>query len=350
MPASAVLADVDDDPSPLFASLTELRRPDPQFLRVQRAHDALRLYQAMCRLAMENSSADVCVRYLTTSRIDLPELTTFETTWGLRFPVPPRATGTPVRLMCAPITHPVRIVSEASGCVVIDIWRSFGLAALEYVAGILDNYQDHRDDVLPPLWSLERIDDAVREQFPSSLSETNEVLAHQDWLAREAGYPSSAHVRRQGQRVSAGHSNVEKARLRLAEADAAMTLLRKIGIPPRCASKGRGTGHVDIDARTVDRLRVTLVHPESIDFKRLAATLKPYLPKSRLRVRVSDKGAHDRIFQVHDLARQGRTAPQIAQAMHLDDAEDRGRERVAELKKAYVDLVGRLSLPTLAGE
>jgi hypothetical protein len=250
--------------------------------------------------------------------------------------------------MCAPITHPARIVSETSDCVVIEIWRPFGRSALDHVAGILDNYQHHRDDVLPPLWSLERIDDAVLEQFPESFSETTEVMIYRDRLAREAGYPSYAHLRRQVHRMSAGRSAVENAQVRLAQTNAATTLLRKMGIPPRCGSKGKGTGQIDVDAQAGDRLRVTLVHPESIDFSQLAATLKPYLPKSRLHVRVDDEGAHDRILQAHDLARRGLTAAEIAQALDLDDAEDRGRERVAEAKKAYVDLVRRLSLPALA--
>jgi hypothetical protein len=314
---------------------------------VQRVHDALRLYEAMCGLA-EKSSGDVCMAYLTTSRIDLPELTTFETTWGLRFPVPPGAIGTPVRLMCAPITHPVRIVSETSPSVVLEIWRPFGLAAVDYVAGILDNYQDHRDDVLPPLWSLDRIDDVVREQFPASVPEANEVLEYRDWLAREAGYRSYAYLQRQVQRTSAGRSVVENEQARIAETDAARALLRKTGIPPRRAQKGTGTGHFDIEAQPVDRLRVTILHPESIDFSELTAALKVYLAKSQFTVRVQHEAAHARIFQVHDRARQGLTASQIVEAMKLDDSEDRGRERVAQLKKAYADLVGRLSLPALA--
>jgi hypothetical protein len=83
----------------------------------------------------------------------------------MRCPVPPRSQYVPQRLMCAPITQPVGIVRNDSSDLVLDIWCPAGMAALDHVAGILDHYQQHREDVLPPRRSLQRIDTAVAEQF-----------------------------------------------------------------------------------------------------------------------------------------------------------------------------------------
>ena len=148
-PLSAILATPDEEPSALFDSLTTVRAPDATFRRVQAAHEALGLYSAMCNLARREPTADLSVVYLVRSRVELPELAAFEAKWRLRFPVPPRAERTPERLMCAPITHPVRIVSDGPSDLVLDLWRPAGMAVLDHVAGMLDQYQEHRDDVLP---------------------------------------------------------------------------------------------------------------------------------------------------------------------------------------------------------
>ena len=182
-----------EEPSAVFASLTALRVPDSRSKRVESALDTLHLYGAMCKLARRDRTEDVAALYLGRRRIDLSELAAFESKWGLRFPVPPRAETTPGRLMCAPITHPVRIARDSPQVLVLDIWRPAGRAVLDHIAGILDHYQEHRDEALPPRWSLSRIDTAVRQQFGAAAvasKNADAVRDYRDALARLAGYPA----------------------------------------------------------------------------------------------------------------------------------------------------------------
>ena len=334
----------------LFDSLTTVRTQDPMFRRVQAVHDALNLCRAMWTRARREPAGDVSAVYLTKSKIELPEFAEFEAKWGLRFPVPPHAAGPPERLMCAPITHPVRIVSDDPPKLVLDIWRPAGKSVLDHLVGILDQYQDHRDDVLPPRWSLERIDEAVRGQFGPSASDAelvDEVSEYQKRLARAAGYSSYVNLTREVARLPARSSAAEEEQARIAETEAAMDSLRRPGIPPRLARKSGGPYQIGIQEQSDGWLRVTLAPPESVDYAELATKLTGDLNRASLTIRLTDEPAHRRIFQAYDLSRRRLTAPQIAEVMELEDSEDRGRERVAELKKAYGDLVGRLHVPAL---
>ena len=341
------IASPDDEPSAVFASLTKLREPDSGSRRVEGAHDALNLYRAMWKLVRREPTADVAALYLGRSRIDLPELAAFESKWGLRFPVPPRAETTPGRLMCAPITHPVRIASDSPPVLVLDIWRPAGRAVLDHIAGILDHYQEHRDEALPPCWSLSRIETAVRQQFGAAAvasENADEVRDYRAGLARQAGYPSYLNLQRRVGHLVPGPTLEEAA---AAEDTAAMALLHKRGIPPRQARKGGDPGDIVIEERVDGWLQMTLRRPEAIDFGTVATMLKPRLKRSPVTIRF-DEMSHRRIFRVQDLARRGRTAAQIAEVMDLEDAESRGRERVAELKAAYGDLIRRFRLPALS--
>jgi hypothetical protein len=78
---------------------------------------------------------------------------------------------------------------------------------------------------------------------------------------------------------------------------------------------------------------MTLRRPEKIDFGTVATMLKPRLKRSPVTIRF-DETSFRRNLGVQDLVRRGLTAPQIAKKMKLEDAEDRGREHVAELKAA----------------
>ena len=133
------IASPGDKPSAVFASLTTLRVPDSRSRRVQAAHDALSRYRAMWKRVRRAPTADVAASYLGRSNVDLPELAAFESKWGLRCPVPPRAETAPGRLMCAPITHPVPIARDGPSELVLDIWRPAGMAVVDHLAFLGDD-------------------------------------------------------------------------------------------------------------------------------------------------------------------------------------------------------------------
>lgn len=332
------------EPSLLFDSPTTVRPPDAGFRRAQDVSDALNLYQTMSRIARQEPAADVSPACLMRPRIDLPECAAFEAKWGLKFPVPPEDEIAPERLMCGPIAHPVRIVSDEPSELTLDIWRPAGMVVLDHIAGILDNYQEHREEALPPCWSLWRIDTAVREQFGAAAHDPEyaaEIKEYRDELAGEAGYPSYVNLQRYVRQLLLGSSLEEAA---AAENVKAMAVLHRRGIPRRQARKGGDPGEVVMQEQSDEWLRLTLIRPEAVDFGKLAMMLKPRLTRSAVTIRFEET-SHGRIFRVQDLVRRGLTASQIAEVMGLEDADSRGRERVAELKAAYGDLVRRLSLP-----
>jgi hypothetical protein len=336
----------DPEPSLLFDSPTTIRSLNPMLRRVQAVHDALNLYRITWTLARREPTADVSVVYLVRSRIELPELATFEAKWGLKYPVPPRAERVPERLMSAPITHPVRIVSDDPPNLVLEIWQPAGRTALDHVAGILDQYQEHREEVLPPRWSLQQIDKAVRQQFGPSPDpeDADEITEYQNWLAREAGYPSYVNLQHQMRQLDQ-QSAAEGEEASTIEETAAMNMLRKPGIPPRQARKGGVLGEISLQDQPEGWLRLTLTRPEAVDFGTLTTMLKAHLTRGSLTVRV--EAAHCRVLAVQDLLRKKRPAPQIAEKLGLYDSTSWGPDRVIELKRAYQDLVRRLHLPPL---
>jgi hypothetical protein len=141
----------------------------------------------------------------------------------------------------------------------------------------------------------------------------------------------------------------EEEQARIAEHGTAMDLLGKRGIPPRQARKGAPPSEIGIEEQPDGWLRLTLTRPEAVDSGKLARALRAHLSGSRLTIRFDEArhATHQRIFQVRDLAGRGFTAAQIAEKLNLENAQSRGRERVAELKAAYGDLVRRLYLPAL---
>jgi hypothetical protein len=125
----------------------------------------------------------------------------------------------------------------------------------------------------------------------------------------------------------------------------ATTVLGRKGMPPRQARKGRPAGRVRLDARG-EWLRLTLTRPGTIDLDALTSMLRTHLGRRRLAISVRDRSGYRRVFNVHDLS-EHHTAQQVAEMLGLDDAESRGQERVAELKKTWTRLVRQLALPPL---
>jgi hypothetical protein len=250
-------------------------------------------------------------------------------------------------VITAPIIRPVRIVSESPSRLTLDLWRPAGMELLDHIAGVLDHYQEHRDDVFPPCWSLQHVDATIERECGSPVPATirAHIRALQNAYAREYGYANYKNLQRAAATQLALAADNEQ--LLIEETVTATTILRQQGVPPRQARKGRPAGRIIVKKRSTEWLRLNLTRPRTIDLAAVTSTLRRYLRRRPLNVRETDRDAHLRIFRVQDLTCRGDTVQEIADRLELEDAEARGQERVAELKKAYNDLVRRFGFPPI---